>query len=559
MANAQINLKISEIREGKALVEVEGDINRVGKALGRNTKSASGFGRAMEVLGEKAGLLQKGLFKISKEIAVGGLWEIGAQTIGAIWVTLKEQSKAFYENLMRQKTSVIDAYGETTNKVLESIKKTSVETQSVIKETLRLRQQEIGNLENMALAENEIQRERAKRERRMQGLDANDPMLDAKFDKKALEIRHEAEKKKAEANLAASKKSVAEQERALEDSKSVSSGVDSELWVLNRDRDAWFKKLFNERAGDLQRRVAKREGIGAYKNDKFVKSVATESEWIQWTAWQKNEKTLKSAQEKARLAVVDAQKQLQQKKSELTDQEAKSKSLAVRQEAEKLKAQNRIEDIASAEIAKAEKEQADRDAAEAKRKEDAARAEADNEKKRRDESVRAEKEAAEKKKKIEADAEKKKREEAKETAQKLKEAGAAELKVIDEKIAAVRREADERETVASRARGKSFSQWLKEERARERAEEKEKRRQAERIEEAKKELMRLENDRRAGFGAHNIGRIQKLREFLLNQDPKNNPALKRAEQLEKERAALAKKTEKAVSDILQVLKNDVAL
>ena len=33
MANAQINLKISEIREGKALTEVEGDINRVGEAL----------------------------------------------------------------------------------------------------------------------------------------------------------------------------------------------------------------------------------------------------------------------------------------------------------------------------------------------------------------------------------------------------------------------------------------------------------------------------------------------------------------------------------------------
>ena len=48
-------------------------------------------------------------------------------------------------------------------------------------------------------------------------------------------------------------------------------------------------------------------------------------------------------------------------------------------------------------------------------------------------------------------------------------------------------------------------------------------------------------------------RIAKLREFLLDQDPNNNPALKKAQQIEAEKLKAAKDTAKRLDDIAKKL------
>ena len=559
MANAQITLKISEVREGKALVEIEGDLNRVGEAIGRNTNAAKGFARGVEQIGGKMGPMVENILKLFKGIATGGLWEIGAQAVQMVFNLWKQTSKKLFDSLLAAKSSVIDSYGDTTNKVLDSIRKTSLATQKVIKENLKLRQQEIGNLENMALAENELKREQEKKSRLDKGLDANDPWVDALYNKNALKIRQEAESKKVDDDIVATQQSLNKAKSVKDAQEKIKREATEKLNKIEQTQSDFFNALFDSKATIYEKNFAARRGRGDYNNDEWIKSHTSDKEYAQYLAWKKNANTLRGIISKARSGSGESSTEIVNIEAQLKVKEEARKILKTKHAAEMLKAENILRQITAEDIKKVDQESSEKKKKAQHFSEEIAKGKAEEEKKQHEESIRAEKEAADKKKKIADEAEKKKREEASKTAQKLKETGAAELKVIDEKIAAERKEAQERENVAARARGKSFTQWIRDDRDRSEAEAKEKRRQARRINDAQKELVRLENDRRKGFGAPNLKRIQQLREFILNQDPKNNPALKRAEELEKERADLAKKTEKTLSDILKVLKNDVAL
>ena len=157
-------------------------------------------------------------------------------------------------------------------------------------------------------------------------------------------------------------------------------------------------------------------------------------------------------------------------------------------------------------------------------------------------------------------AKEKKAAEAAEKIEKVKAQHEEAVKRIDERLAKAREEAARLEENAARARGKSFNEWDRGERARARDEEREAKKQAGFLERAAREQAAIgqrifdRNGRlRKGANKADIERWKKLNEFQLNNDPKNNPALKEAERLEKERRELEAKTQRDVADIKAAL------
>lgn len=135
------------------------------------------------------------------------------------------------------------------------------------------------------------------------------------------------------------------------------------------------------------------------------------------------------------------------------------------------------------------------------------------------------------------------------------------IKELDEKMANLRNEALKLEENASRARGgKTFGEWQRGERQREQDQKKADVRQKNVIANAEKEIAQLESEQRRfgkGFNKQRADRLAKLREFVADQDPKNNPALKEVERLEKEKMELIKKTKEDIAAIAKTIKDGV--
>ena len=157
-------------------------------------------------------------------------------------------------------------------------------------------------------------------------------------------------------------------------------------------------------------------------------------------------------------------------------------------------------------------------------------------------------------------AKEKKAAEAAEKIEKVRAQHEEAVKRIDERLAKAREEAARLEENAQRARGKSFNEWDRGERKRARDEEREAKKQAGFLDRAAREQAAIGQrifDRhgrlRKGANKADIEKWKKLNEFQLNNDPKNNPAIKEAEQLEKERRELEAKTQRDVADIKAAL------
>lgn len=72
----------------------------------------------------------------------------------------------------------------------------------------------------------------------------------------------------------------------------------------------------------------------------------------------------------------------------------------------------------------------------------------------------------------------------------------------------------------------------------------------------------LEAERRRngrGFNPQRAAALARLREFVADQNPANNPALKLAEQLEKQKLDLIAKTNRDIADISARLKDATTL
>lgn len=187
--------------------------------------------------------------------------------------------------------------------------------------------------------------------------------------------------------------------------------------------------------------------------------------------------------------------------------------------------------------------------------------------------VKAEEAAAEEKKKIadqlaEGQAKIKERRDkeaaAKAAKEELKQQMAVIKKLHDEKMAKLEDErkkaldeAKKLEENAARARGgKTFGEWQRGERELANNQRKADIRQKNVIDHAQQELARLEANARRGrafTNKHDMERMAKLREFILNQDPNNNPALKKAQQLEADKLKAAQESAKKLEDIKKKL------
>lgn len=161
-----------------------------------------------------------------------------------------------------------------------------------------------------------------------------------------------------------------------------------------------------------------------------------------------------------------------------------------------------------------------------------------------------------------AAAEKKAKEAEKERAEKEKQiaaekdAMAKKVKDLDERIAAAKKEAADLEANAARARGKSVGAWLSDERKLQREQQKEERQQANRVQNAETELARLVRMSPKARNAWQNQRIKDLREWLVDQDPNNNPKLKEAERLEKEKTDLIAKTQRDIANIAKTIQDN---
>ena len=186
----------------------------------------------------------------------------------------------------------------------------------------------------------------------------------------------------------------------------------------------------------------------------------------------------------------------------------------------------------------------------------------------------AEKRIAEENKKLadqqkkEAEAvEKKRQEEQKKTHQlrieQIRKENEEALKKIDKEIEAAKREADILEQNAARARGgKTFGEWQRGERQLNNEKRKADNRQANVIRNAEKEIAQLERERvrfGKGFNPQRALRLAQLREFVNNQDPNNNPALKKAQALEKARADAEKKAQADIDAIRKIIEKGIGL
>ena len=187
--------------------------------------------------------------------------------------------------------------------------------------------------------------------------------------------------------------------------------------------------------------------------------------------------------------------------------------------------------------------------------------------------VKAEERAAEEKKRIadqlaegQAKIEERREREAEQKAakEKLKTQMATIRKLHDERMKQLDREqkkameeAAKLEENAKRARGgKTFGEWQRGERELANDQRKADIRQKNVIDHAQQELARLEANARRGrafTNKHDLERMAKLREFILNQDPNNNPALKKAQQLEADKLKAAQESAKKLEDIKKKL------
>lgn len=191
----------------------------------------------------------------------------------------------------------------------------------------------------------------------------------------------------------------------------------------------------------------------------------------------------------------------------------------------------------------------------------------DAEKKMAEEAAAAAKKLEDEKAKLEAEAEKKRRDAEKRAANEridaIRQEHKAKMDALEEEIRKAHDEAQVLEQNAQRARGgKTFGEWERGERDLARDERRQNIRQQNVIRNAQRELSRLEGNARRGrafTNAHDLARMARLREFIADQDPNNNPALKRAQELEKQRKEAEAKMQKDIDAIRKAIEDKVAL
>ena len=148
--------------------------------------------------------------------------------------------------------------------------------------------------------------------------------------------------------------------------------------------------------------------------------------------------------------------------------------------------------------------------------------------------------------------------------EKARRAQAAQVQAdLKKQIEAAQAEAAKLEENAQRARGgKTFGEWARGERDIANEHRKADRRQANVIRNAEDQIRRLESERRRfgrGFSPQRAATLAKLREFVADQDPNNNPALKKARELEEKRRKAEEQAQRDIAAIKKALEAGIGL
>lgn len=350
-----------------------------------------------------------------------------------------------------------------------------------------------------------------------------------------------------------------EHNQLMKDAKLAARGLSREYMSLEAAARGYHKRVEAWRKAKAESNKAEADALAARKREeeeatrRHLAHLDYEKKYLSVT--------LKLAQEKRKLALVDADEvELAKERARVMKEEADLAVRFAKRDVEKAKIAGEDTSVVEAALKLAQQQVATA-AAEADRLVEEAQ------KKMVDEADAADREMLEQRKKADAEAEKKRREEQKKTHQErieqIRGELAAQLDKLDKEIAEAKMEADVLEQNAQRARGgKTFGEWSRGERDLAREQRRADARQRNVVGNAQKELSRLEANARRGrafTNKHDLERIARLREFIADQDPANNPALKKAQKLEEERKKAEEQAQKDISAIKKALEQGIGL
>ena len=144
----------------------------------------------------------------------------------------------------------------------------------------------------------------------------------------------------------------------------------------------------------------------------------------------------------------------------------------------------------------------------------------------------------------------------------LKDLNDRALDELDDALEEARRKLDQWERNAKDARGKDFNSWNREQKQKQKDEEKEKRRQEHETQKAEEELERIQQKRDRGGKAltkQDLEREKELRDWLMMQDPQNNPFKDQVDALNMQRNQLLEELRDQLRDVHEELQENLRL
>ena len=345
----------------------------------------------------------------------------------------------------------------------------------------------------------------------------------------------------------------------MKDGRLAAKGLSREYMTLEAAARGYQRRVDEWRKAKAEADKAEADAIRARKREaeeairRQVAHLDVEKKWLSLT--------MKIEQEKRKVALLDADEVEQAKeRARIMKEEADLAVRIAKRDVEQAQLQNQDTSVATAALELAKQQVATAAAAAEKIVEEA-------QKKMVDEADAAEREILEQRKQAEEEAEKKRREEQKKTHQErieqIRGELAAQLDKFDKEIAKAKEEADVLERNAQRARGgKTFGEWERGERQLANEQRRADVRQANVIRNAEKEVEQLESERRRfgrAFNPRRAERLARLREFIADQDPNNNPALKKAQKLEEDRKRAEEQAQKDIAAIKKAIEQGIGL
>jgi hypothetical protein len=531
MANGIINLILKSAAVGSGFDDVRKQTSELIAGTTDLSKAAKSLGRVFGDVGNLAG-------QVFGNLLEGGIWSVAAAGVKFLVGKWKEHKEAVEKSLeaerkaFDERVAKIEQYTQAMKRADETVSRANSRI-----DALRAEREEIAR---SIKANNELERQRRiAAGEDVETVNADIDSRNASNDQSEKASAAADMRKKAENDLSAAREKAKLGEDAvnklLADRAKLISDIHKRAQALWAD-----EHKFAARAGYRLKESEEKSYMSRHHDkdyDEKLKQLANLEKKIAET----KDDQVKASDALANAATKHAAALERVKAVEAENHAAALKAANERAAAEKAAEDARLEAVAkNLEEARAKAE---------KESQDAADREADYQ---RMLQAQAEKEALD----AEREANKKKLD-------NIKKEHQAKMEALEKEIRKAHDEARVLEANAQRARGgKTFGEWDRGERDIARKQRRADIRQQNVIKNAQSELSRLEANARRGrafTNAHDRARMARLREFLADQDPANNPALKRAAELEKQRKQAEEKMQQDVGAILGWLKNNGGL